>query len=163
MKMAQSCSGVCPGEENAVQRLFSQIMRAAFSLNFTILERENLHPGQPPVLYELYQEDNLSQRELADRVMIRPSTLTVMLKRLESNGLIQRHPDRCDQRVVRESLTQEGKEKYRRLVAVRAHLEEISLHAFSAEETVQLVRMLTRVRDNLILAAEQEKGDVAHA
>lgn len=97
-------------------------------------------PAQPPVLYELYQEDNLSQRELADRVMIRPSTLTVMLKRLESNGLIQRHPDRCDQRVVRVSLTQEGKEKYRRLVAVRAHLEEISLHAFSAEETVQLVR-----------------------
>ena len=53
MKMAQSCSGVCPGEENAVQRLFSQIMRAAPSLNFTMLERENLHPGQPPVWYEL--------------------------------------------------------------------------------------------------------------
>ena len=161
--MAQDGPCVCPGEENAVQRLFSQIMRAAFCLNFTILERENLHPGQPPVLYELYREDNLSQRELADRVMIRPSTLTVMLKRLESNGLIQRHPDRCDQRVIRVSLTQEGKEKYHRLVAVRAHLEEISLRTFSEEETVQLEHMLTRVRDNLIQAAVQEKGDDAHA
>ena len=94
--MAQTAIQTASAEEYSVQRLFSQIMHAAFCLNYSSLENENLHPGQPPVLYELYREDNLSQRELAERMMIRPSTLTVMLKRLENAGLIERHPDnRC--------------------------------------------------------------------
>ena len=161
--MAQAEACACLADEYSVQRLFSQIMRAAYCLNFTSLERERLHPGQPPVLYELYREENLSQRELADRLMIRPSTLTVMLKRLEGNGLIERHPDRCYQRVLRVSLTQAGREKYRRLIAVRAHLENVSLRSFSAEEIAQLKQMLIQVRDNLIHAAQQEKEDDAHA
>ena len=54
----------------------------------------------------------------------RPSTMTSMLERLETNGLLTREPDPQDRRSVRVALTREGKvvaERINRLVRDLEH------------------------------------------
>ena len=60
-------------------------------------------------------------RELAERLDIRPSSLSELLGRLEGRGLIARDRDETDSRVVMVSLTEEGRAEYERSAeAVRA-------------------------------------------
>lgn len=55
------------------------------------------------------QNESITSRELAERLDIRPSSLTEMLGRLESDNLILRERDTQDLRVWRISLTEDGK------------------------------------------------------
>ena len=53
------------------------------------------------VLCALWQEEGLTQTELAERLAVRPATVTNLLQRLERKGLVRRVPDADDQRVSR--------------------------------------------------------------
>lgn len=65
------------------------------------------------VLGVLGHRDGLSQRELAGRVGLTPATLTPVLDSLEAEGRIRRERDPSDRRVVRLSLTDDGREHLR--------------------------------------------------
>lgn len=67
------------------------------------------------VLGVLAHGDGLSQRELAGRVGLTPATLTPVLDALEQEGRIYRERDRSDRRVLRLSITDDG----------RAHLRSV--------------------------------------
>lgn len=61
------------------------------------------------VLGALAHADGLSQRELAGRVGLTPATLTPVLDALEQEGRIGRERDRSDRRVVRLTITDDGR------------------------------------------------------
>ena len=67
------------------------------------------------VLGVLAHGDGISQRELAGRVNLTPATLTPVLDGLEQEGRIGRERDRADRRIVRISITDDG----------RAYLHEV--------------------------------------
>src|ERR1700687_4371992 len=75
-----------------------------------LLEAPNLYQGQPPLLRELWEEEGLTQTELAIRLKLTPPTITKMLQRMEKSGFIQRKPDPDDQRVSRVYLTSAGRD-----------------------------------------------------
>ena len=66
----------------------------------------------------LWQDGEQTVKGLSDRLLLDSSTLTPMLKRLEAAGLVERHRDRSDERVVRLFLTPQGR-------ALRAGASEI--------------------------------------
>jgi DNA-binding MarR family transcriptional regulator len=72
------------------------------------------------VLTSVGDEPELSQRELAGRVLVTGSTLTHHLDRLEGHGLIARTRDERDRRVVRISLTADGARRREELDAIVA-------------------------------------------
>ncbi|MBW0106959.1 MarR family winged helix-turn-helix transcriptional regulator [Pseudonocardia sp. KRD291] len=61
------------------------------------------------VLGALAHAEGLSQRELAGRVGLTPATLTPVLDALEQDGRIGRERDTTDRRIVRLSITDEGR------------------------------------------------------
>ncbi len=61
------------------------------------------------VLMVLWEKDGLKVKELAHRLILNTNTLTPLLKRLESSGLLSRQRDATDERVVKIYLTEEGK------------------------------------------------------
>jgi DNA-binding MarR family transcriptional regulator len=71
-------------------------------------------------------ERKLRMAELAERIMFSPSGLTRVVDRLESEGLVARHRDAQDARVVRAELTGKGRERLR--AAARTHLRGIRQH-----------------------------------
>ncbi len=78
------------------------------------------------VLKTVGDEPDLSQRELADRVLVTGSTLTHHLDRLEADGYITRSRDAGDRRVLRVSLTADGKQRRTELDAVVAARDDLA-------------------------------------
>jgi MarR family transcriptional regulator for hemolysin len=101
------------------------------------------------VLKSVGDEPELSQRELAGRVLVTGSTLTHHLDRLEADGLIVRTRDATDRRVIRISLTEAGKHRRVELDAV-ATVNDERLDALLGErDGLTLQRLLERVERGL--------------
>lgn len=68
----------------------------------------------------------LRMTELAERVMIPPSTLTRKVDRLVAQGLVERQRSASDSRILHARLTDDGRSVVRR--AARTHLRGIREH-----------------------------------
>jgi MarR family transcriptional regulator, organic hydroperoxide resistance regulator len=135
---------------DSLNHLFSQIIRLHFHHFHSLLEPLGLYPGQPPLLFALEREKGLKQKELARRMHIQPATLTVMLKRMEGAGLIERKQDADDHRVSRVYLTGQGTEACHRVREVVNNMEEDIFGGMSPEEREELRGKLLIVRNRIL-------------
>jgi MarR family transcriptional regulator, organic hydroperoxide resistance regulator len=69
-----------------------------------------LYPGQEAVLLALDADGPQSQRRLADSADCEPPSITLMVRKLETAGLVSRIPDPQDARAVIVALTARGRE-----------------------------------------------------
>jgi DNA-binding MarR family transcriptional regulator len=83
--------------------------RSVVSLYRPLLEPMGLTHPQYLVMLALWQSAPLSVKELSRRLQLDPGTLSPLLKRLESQGLLQRERDSTDERLLAVTLTPEGK------------------------------------------------------
>ncbi|WP_010612088.1 MarR family winged helix-turn-helix transcriptional regulator, partial [Halococcus hamelinensis] len=60
-----------------------------------------LYAGQEVLLYLLWKEDGLSQKELAARLEVKPQAISKMLDRMVSEGVVERRSDPNDSRISR--------------------------------------------------------------
>ena len=92
-------------------------------------------------------EEPLSVGELGERLRLDSGTLTPLLKRLESAGLVVRRRDAQDERRVLIELTDEGWALRERVAHVPEEL--FASLAFSPGEATQLRRLLAKVIDSV--------------
>jgi DNA-binding MarR family transcriptional regulator len=83
-----------------------------------LLEPMGLTHPQYLVMLALWERSPLSVKELSGLIQLDPGTLSPLLKRLESSGLIRRGRDSFDERVLAVTLTDEGR-------ALRAEAEKV--------------------------------------
>ncbi|CAM5774705.1 hypothetical protein LMIY3S_04656 [Labrys miyagiensis] len=74
------------------------------------------------VMLCLWERDGLKVGEIGTRLFLETNTLTPLLKRLESAGLVRRQRDSKDERQVRISLTAAGRALREKAVAVPAQI-----------------------------------------
>lgn len=125
------------------------LMRAHFSLTHCELESEGLYPGQPQLLFTLYKTDGISQREIAEKLKIKPATITVMIKRLEKSDFLFKKFDEKDRRVSRIFLSEKGYAACERLKVIFRKIDRICLENFTDKETETLNNLLFKVKTNL--------------
>lgn len=92
--------------------LHHQLLLAFNHTNRTIVRAmadSGLLPGQPKILEALSFQDGCTQKELARYCALDKSTITHLLKRLESQGLIIRKNDETDRRMMRIFLSNDGR------------------------------------------------------
>jgi DNA-binding MarR family transcriptional regulator len=114
-----------------------------------LLEKIGAYPGQPPLLFILGKHEGLSQKELADLLHIKAATITVMLKRMEKGGLVERRSDPADQRIVRVYFSEKGRKLRNQVLEELKVIEAECFEGFTMEEQVLLRRLLMQMRDNL--------------
>lgn len=129
--------------------LFSQVIRLHYHRIRTLLDKIGVYPGQPQMLFFLHIKDGQSQKELAEKLHIKPATITVMLGRMEKAELLERRQDSEDQRVSRVYLTEKGREVWEEVSEIMKMLEGECFANFTTEEQVLMRRLLMQVRDNL--------------
>ncbi|GAB2729249.1 hypothetical protein GCM10010442_58480 [Kitasatospora kifunensis] len=118
--------------------------RAVTGLYRPMLEELGLTYPQYLVLLVLWDRDEASVKELGSALHLDYGTLTPLLKRLESNGLLrrQRRPD--DERAVRITLTDEGSALRERARAIPAAIgDAMGLEPEEFERTRATLRRLT--------------------
>lgn len=135
--------------KGGIYHLLGKVSHKNFQYGYSLLKEENLHPGQLPLLILLWKKEGLSQRELACKMGIKPSTLNVMIRRFEKNGFIRKEHDPKDQRKSLIYFTEEGKETFRGLKERTDCLQMQILDAFSEEEKKEFCRLLTKFCDCL--------------
>ena len=115
----------------------------------TLLNEIGLHAGQEMVLTGLWEHEGMTQTELAERVMIRPATVTSMLQRLERAGLVERKTDTKDQRISRVYSTEKGRNMEKAVQDMWRILEKESFGCLSTDEQLLLRQLLAKVFQNL--------------
>jgi DNA-binding MarR family transcriptional regulator len=95
--------------DNQVCFLLYGASRAVTQLYKPLLEPLGLTYPQYLVLLVLWEEDGASVRTLCERLYLDSGTLTPLLSRLESAGLVRRERSAADARVVDIHLTAAGK------------------------------------------------------
>jgi MarR family transcriptional regulator, organic hydroperoxide resistance regulator len=122
-----------------------------------LLDGVGLYRGQPPVLRALWEQEGLTQSELAEMMKITPATMTKMLQRMEKTGFIQRKIDSEDQRVSRVYLTETGRAVQKEVESLFTQMEEDTFENFTLEEQVLLRRFFMQIRENLLNASGEEE------
>jgi len=121
-----------------------------------LLEPLGLTYPQYLVLLVLWERDGPSVTQLGERMALDSGTLTPLLKRLEHQGLVERHRSEDDERVVRIRLTPSG-----RALRARARKIPIQLAACAGFDVASESSMqdLSRLRDELRALADQLSPD----
>lgn len=99
------------------------------------------------VLLVLWEQDDRTVSELGDRLFLDSGTLTPLLKRMEAAGLVDRRRDDTDERVVRITLTDDGRALERRARAIPGALVQAA--GCSLDEVTGLTRRLQELRGML--------------
>ncbi|MFH1085287.1 MAG: MarR family transcriptional regulator [Chloroflexota bacterium] len=129
--------------------LLVQIAKLQRQRAHALLDALGLHRGQQWVLHALWHEEGLSQAALAQRLNVRPATMTRCLQGMVRAQLVERQPDPDDRRVARIYLSPQGRALRHRLELLFRNTEADMLRGFAPAEAEHLRALLRRVRDNL--------------
>lgn len=99
------------------------------------------------VLMSLWAEDGQTVGALGRALQLETNTLTPLLKRLESQGLVSRRRDEADERQVRITLTDAGRALQTRADGLAACIFDRC--GIEAAELAQLRDQITALRDRL--------------
>ena len=136
-------------EHESIVFLFNAICKVQRGQLNDALNEIGLYAGQEMVLWQLWREDGLAQSQMVERICVQPPTISKMLDRLESAGLVLRRPDAEDSRVSRVFLTDQGRDKERAVCDIWIGLEQRMTANLTLEERVLLRRLLLHVSENL--------------
>ncbi|MEH3117698.1 MAG: MarR family transcriptional regulator [Methylorubrum populi] len=115
-----------------------------------MLERMGLTYPQYLVLLVLWEADGITVSEIGRRLRLDSGTLTPVLKRLETGGLLNRSRRQSDEREVEISLTDQGRALRAEAVAVR---QSVMCQLNMSEPEIQAMRAdLNALIENLCAA-----------
>jgi DNA-binding MarR family transcriptional regulator len=129
--------------------LLARICHAHRNLVHGELSKLNLHVGQEMFLLRLWEQDGITLSEMAEGLCVQQATVTRMLGRIESAGLVTRLNDPDDQRVSRVYLTEKGGNLLQPVAQMWAEVETRLLTNFTLEERLLLRRLLLQLYSNL--------------
>lgn len=143
-------------DRNSLYYIFLEILRLHHYKAHKSLEEIGLYPGQPPLLFTLNKDDGQSQKQLADKLHVKASTMNVMIKRMEKGGLIERKNDPDDGRISRVYITNKGKGICKKSQILMKEIEEDMFSNLTKDELLIFRRLLLQVKENLY---EDEKNN----
>ena len=107
--------------------------------------QSGLRMSQVQVLLRLGHQDSLTAGELARAIGHDPGALTRLVDQLVKRQLVERHPHETDRRVLRITLTAQGRGTYRMLHGLRLQVMERMLHDFEEDERSLVMDFLQRM------------------
>jgi MarR family transcriptional regulator, organic hydroperoxide resistance regulator len=126
-----------------------QALRAHRRLAEAAFSEIGLYPGQEMLLFQLWQEEGVTQSQLVEKLCVEPPTVTKTLQRLEKAGIIERKQDAEDARVSRVYLTPKGEALKEQVQKIWRDLEARTTNNLSAVEQAFLLRLLEQITKNL--------------
>lgn len=145
-KHAEKIKEINPSEVIAML----QVLQAAAEIQHQILDvldkEYQISEGKLQVMINLHQETRgLSPSELADKVGVTRATISIMLKKMVRDGLVQIVPDMIDGRVKKVQLTEKGCRLMEEVLP--PHYMRITrlMRKLSEAEQEELIRILNKI------------------
>lgn len=113
------------------------------------LKKEDISYAKWTALFFLGEDESLSQRELADKMNTKESSVARLLDRMEKENLCQREKDLEDRRVMHIALTAKGHEKREALLPIGSQFHQDATRDISQEDLDIFKAVLEKMVDNL--------------
>ena len=129
----------------------ARLLRTAFDRR---VRRLGITRAQWLVLTRLHRRPGASQSELADMMEVEKASAGRMIDRLEAKGWVERRARADDRRVKRIYLTPEAERVHKRIWRIAEATVDDALADLSTQESAQLMRLLTRVKKDLVAVVD---------
>ncbi len=135
---------------NALSRLSRQVLRMEHRMARCDMRGwQRMHRGQAHLLSIISRKNGASQRDLAEEMDVRPSSMTEALLKMEAAGLITRKQDENDQRIMRIFLAEAGEKAVRQSNVAALDLTTGLFNGLTSEEQVQLLSLIEKLSASL--------------
>ena len=138
----------------------TRLMRKHFDRRATRLE---LTRAQWRALKVIGRHEGLSQTELADYLDMEPIPVGRVVDRLEKTGFVERRADPADRRRWRLHLTAKALAIVDEMEVIGAALREEALRGVAPADFEALLRVLTRLKDNLVALDDEAANEQREA
>ena len=119
-----------------------QLMQSALTRELAALD---IKPPHLDILANLYRYEGLSQQELARKLLVGRSNISMTLPQLERRGLVERRGDNRDKRVLRLFLTDEGRNVAEQAMRIQTALIDRTLSATPIEDCLAMGGTMERL------------------
>jgi DNA-binding MarR family transcriptional regulator len=109
----------------------------------------DLKPAQLDVLMNLYRHPGMSQHDLARKLLVGRSNITMILPQMQKRKLLRREGDAKDKRVLRLTLTAEGEKLLMKALKVHSALIEKAMSQSTAAECDLIGEQMRRIAEVL--------------
>jgi DNA-binding MarR family transcriptional regulator len=115
----------------------------------------DIKPPHLDILVNLFRFEGISQQELARKLLVGRSNMSMLLPQMEKRGLIERRGDKHDKRVLRLYLTGEGRRVTEEAMAIQTDLIDRMLSDAPLDECEIMTAHMERIV-SLLLQDERE-------
>ncbi len=109
----------------------------------------DIKPPHLDILVNLYRFEGISQQELARKLLVGRSNMSMLLPQLEKRGLIERLSDAKDKRVLRLHLTAAGRDLTAQAMAIQTDMIERTLSATPIEQCLEMAETMEKLIERL--------------
>jgi DNA-binding MarR family transcriptional regulator len=106
------------------------------------------------ILANVYRHEGISQQDLARKLLVGRSNISMLIPQIEKRNLIERRPDNDDKRVLRLFLTDKGREITRAALDIELKIIEMSMSTSSTDECNLVGDVMNRMIENMSLSCE---------
>ncbi len=149
MERSKAEDSFSPSIDEAL-RAFFRLGTLAESISLELWQQHGLTLGQGRLLYRLREQPRVAG-DLAKELGVRAASLTRMMERLESQGLVERRLDRADRRRILVEITATGRDLLGSINDWHKGPVVQALNAMTERERAQFTRIvddfLDRVQD----------------
>lgn len=138
-------------ETNQIIHLIARIRSKANALIINELEKNelgNLAPSHGDILAQLFRHEELTMKELAEKIDRDKSTVTPLITKLIHLGYVLKMADPKDKRISNISLTQKGMTLKPLFEEISKKLIDQTYSSTTPSEQQTLIRLLSKINDN---------------
>ena len=115
-------------------------------------------PGARFVLGFLAANDGVTQRQIVDATHLRPPTVSVIISKMQDEGMVAIEQNPLDRRQTLVVLTEHGKDVDAEVVAKIRETDAIALEGLTPDEIEALMILLAKIKNNMI-SSQKEKAE----
>lgn len=113
------------------------------------LLEQGLYAGQDKIILALAEENGQTPGTLAQKLRVKPPTITKTINRLAAQGFLEKRASEVDARRTHIFLTPAGEEVIRKIEYSLRKIEEQALQGIEKSDVKTLKRLLDQVSQNL--------------
>lgn len=103
--------------------------------------------------------EGVTQREIVTATHLRPPTVSVIISKMQGEGMVSIEKNPLDKRQTVVVLTERGRQVDAEVVSKIKETDALAIEGFDADEIETLMRLLSRMKDNMITAMEKERAE----
>ena len=115
-----------------------------------------INPAESMFLSKIYYQDGISQREIANDLLVSEANITKTFKKLESKELVYKTIDETNNARRNLHLTEKGEKTFEKCIEIFKEFDSVLFDGLSEEQINQMEKQVKKVADKSLRIAKEK-------